>query len=106
MTDMMDSLVSTQWLEEPLGEADLRVVDSSWHMPKSGRSGRGDFLAAHIPGAVFFDIDELSDHSDPSPHMLPAAKDFAAAMTALGLGPDDPTRVFYKLPLHTPAPAA
>src|SRR4029453_16693966 len=103
MTDMMDSLVSTQWLEEPLGEADLRVVDSGWHMPKWGRSGRGDFLAAHIPGAVFFDIDELSDHSDPSPHMLPAAKDFAAAMKRPRIRRDDPNVALHNSPIHTAA---
>ena len=57
----MDSLVSTDWLARHLGEPDLVVVDSSWHMPASGRSGRDEYLAAHIPGARFLDIDEVSD---------------------------------------------
>ena len=57
----MESLVSTEWLAEHLREPDLVVVDSSWFMPASGRSGREEFLARHIPGARFLDIDELSD---------------------------------------------
>ncbi len=57
----MDPLVSTEWLAQHLGEPDLVVVDASWHMPASGRSGRDEYLAAHIPGARFLDIDELSD---------------------------------------------
>ena len=68
----MDPLVSTEWLAEHLGEPDLVVVDASWHMPASGRSGRDEYLATHIPGARFLDIDELSDHADPAPHMLPS----------------------------------
>ena len=71
----MESLVSTEWLAEHLGEPDLVVVDSSWFMPASGRKGRDEFLVSHIPGARFLDIDELSDHSDPAPHMLPSAVD-------------------------------
>ena len=61
----MDALVSTQWLAEHLGEPDLVVVDSSWHMPASGRSGRAEYLEPHIPGARFLDIDELRAKSDP-----------------------------------------
>ena len=64
----MESLVTTEWLADHLDDADLLLVDSSWHMPASGRSGREEFLAAHIPGARFFDIDEVSDRSDPAPH--------------------------------------
>ena len=61
----MDSLVSTEWLAEHLGEPDLVVVDASWHMPASGRNGRAEYLEAHIPGARFLDIDELSDNPIP-----------------------------------------
>ena len=61
----MDPLVSTEWLAQHLGEPDLVVVDASWHMPASGRSGRDEYLAAHIPGARFLDIDELSDKAEP-----------------------------------------
>jgi thiosulfate/3-mercaptopyruvate sulfurtransferase len=85
----MDSLVSTQWLAEHLGESDLVVVDSSWHMPATGRSGRSEYLAQHIPGARYLDIDEVADRSSPVPHTLPSAADFGAATQALGIGRDD-----------------
>ena len=75
----MDSLVSTQWLAGHLGEPDLTIVDSSWHMPATGRNGRREYLEAHIPGARFLDIDAVSDRSSPAPHMLPSAAEFGAA---------------------------
>lgn len=99
----MDSLVSTDWLEKHLGEPDLVVVDASWHMPASGRSGRDEYLQAHIPRARFLDIDRLSDHSNPAPHMLPGAEDFAAAMEGLGIGRDDRIVVYDNSPIHTAA---
>lgn len=85
----MDPLVSTEWLAHQLGEPDLVVVDSSWFMPSLGRSGRDEYLAAHIPGARFLDIDELADRSNPAPHMLPSAAEFAAAMERIGIGSGD-----------------
>src|SRR5689334_25031769 len=85
----MDSLVSTEWLAAHLGESDLRIVDCSWHMPSLGRSGREEFLDAHIPGAVFLDIDEVADKANPAPHAMPTAADFGAAMSALGVGRED-----------------
>lgn len=85
----MDSLVSTEWLAQHLGEDGLVVVDASWHMPATGRSGRGEFLEAHIPGARFLDIDEVADKANPAPHSLPTASDFAAAMEQLGVGSSD-----------------
>jgi thiosulfate/3-mercaptopyruvate sulfurtransferase len=99
----MESLVSTEWLAEHLGEPDLAVVDSSWHMPSSGRSGREEFLAAHIPGARFLDIDELSDRSNPAPHMLPKADDFGAAMERLGIARADRIVVYDNSPIRTAA---
>ena len=99
----MESLVSTIWLEQHLGEADLRIVDASWFMPASGRSGAEEFRAAHIPGAVFLDIDELSDQADPAPHMLPSARAFGAAMERLGIGRDDRIVVYDNSPIHTAA---
>lgn len=99
----MDSLVSTQWLAERLGEPDLTIVDSSWHMPASGRSGREEFLAAHIPGARFLDIDEVSDHSSPAPHALPGAREFGAAMEAIGIGRDDRIVVYDNSPTRNAA---
>lgn len=99
----MDSLVSTQWLSEHLGDPDLVVVDSSWHMPASGRSGRGEFFAAHIPGARFLDIDEVKDCSSPVPHALPGAGQFAAAMEHLGIGSDDRIVVYDNSPTRNAA---
>jgi thiosulfate/3-mercaptopyruvate sulfurtransferase len=99
----MDSLISTQWLAHHLGEPDLVAVDSSWHMPASGRSGRAEYLAAHIPGARFLDIDELSDSSNPAPHMLPTAEQFACAMEELGVGSDDRIVVYDNSPVRNAA---
>jgi len=99
----MDSLVSTAWLAEHLGEGDLVVVDASWHMPASGRNGRDEYLERHIPGARFLDIDELSDHSNPAPHMLPTGEDFAKSMENLGIGSADRIVVYDNSPLRTAA---
>ena len=99
----MDSLVSTDWLAQHLGEPDLAILDSSWHMPASDRSGRDEFLKAHIPGARFFDIDDLSDRAHPAPHMLPSAADFGQAMERLGIGREDRILVYDNSPIHTAA---
>jgi thiosulfate/3-mercaptopyruvate sulfurtransferase len=99
----MESLVSTEWLAGHLGDPDLTLVDSSWHMPASGRSGREEFLQAHIPGARFLDIDEISDHSSPAPHMLPGAADFGTAMERLGIPRSGRIVVYDNSPIHTAA---
>ena len=99
----MESLVSTDWLAEHLGEPDLVVVDCTWHMPASGRNAAREFLDAHIPGARFFDIDELSDRSNPAPHMLPRAAEFGQAMEQAGIGRDDRIVVYDNSPIHTAA---
>jgi len=80
------NFVSTEWLDAHLGDPDLRVIDSSWHMPTSARKGDAEFRDGHIPGAVFFNIDEIADASTGLPHMLPAPRAFAKAMAELGLG--------------------
>jgi thiosulfate/3-mercaptopyruvate sulfurtransferase len=99
----MQSLVSTDWLEQHLGEPDVVIVDSSWFMPASGRVGRAEYLQAHIPGARFLDIDELSDDNHPAPHMLPSAAAFGAAMERLGIGSDDQIVVYDNSPIRTAA---
>ena len=99
----MESLVSTDWLAENLGQPDLVVVDCSWHMPASGRSGRDEYLRAHIPGARFLDIDEVRDHSNPAPHMLPSADEFSGEMEAIGVGRDDRIVVYDNSPVRTAA---
>ena len=82
----MNPLVSPAWLAERLGEPQIRIVDSSWYLPKAGRDGKAEYAARHIPGAVYFDIDAVSDQTSPWPHMLPPAPQFAAAMEGLGIG--------------------
>jgi len=99
----MDALVSTDWLQQHLGEPDLVAVDASWHMPASGRGGRDEYLAAHIPGARFLDIDALSDRTNPAPHMLPGAADFGRAMEELGVGRNDRIVVYDNSPVRTAA---
>jgi len=99
----VDDLVTSAWLADNLGAADLVPVDCSWFMPASGRSGRGEYLAAHIPGARFLDIDALSDPANPAPHMLPPAADFGRAMEAIGIGRDDRIVVYDNSPLRTAA---
>jgi thiosulfate/3-mercaptopyruvate sulfurtransferase len=99
----MDSLVSTDWLAQHLGEEGLTIVDSTWFMPASGRSGHAEFLEHHIRGARFLDIDEISDRSNPAPHMLPTAKQFGGAMERLGIGRDDRIVVYDNSPIHTAA---
>src|SRR5574338_1190702 len=99
----MESLVTTDWLARHLGDPDVVVVDASWHMPASGRIGRDEYLERHIPGARFFDIDELSDRSNPAPHMLGSADDFARAMERLGVGSGDRILVYDNSPLRTAA---
>jgi thiosulfate/3-mercaptopyruvate sulfurtransferase len=99
----MDSLVSTEWLAAHLGDPGLSIVDSSWHMPASGRTACDEYLKVHIPGARFLDIDELSDRSNPAPHMLPSAEEFGAAMERLGIGRGDRIVVYDNSPIRTAA---
>lgn len=79
-------LVSTEWLAQRLGNPDLRVLDATYHLPNLKRDARAEYAAAHIPGAVFFDIDAIADASIPLPHMLPPPARFAEAVGALGIG--------------------
>jgi thiosulfate/3-mercaptopyruvate sulfurtransferase len=99
----MESLVSTQWLTDHLGEPGLTIVDASWFMPASGRNGREEFLRAHIPGARFLDIDAVRDSSNPAPHMLPSADTFARAMEEIGISSDDRVVVYDNSPIRTAA---
>ncbi len=81
----MPALVSTEWLAARLASSDVRVLDGSWYLPQSGRNAALEYAAAHIPGAVFFDLDAISDHSSSLPHMLPSADAFSEAAAALGI---------------------
>ncbi len=82
----MDSfLVEPQWLEERLGDTEMVVIDCSWYIPEAGKSGHEEFVAAHIPGARFFDLDEASDPTSTYVNMLPSAGRFAETVSALGI---------------------
>ena len=80
------TLVSTDWLAAHLKDPDLRVLDASWFMPDQGRDARAEYAAAHIPGARFFDIDEISDQRSALPHMAPPVEKFMSRMRAMGVG--------------------
>ena len=81
-----DALVSTEWLAAHLSAPDVRIVDGSWYLPTARRDAKAEYAEWHIPGAVFFDIDEIADTSNPLPHMLPSPEKFAARVRKLGLG--------------------
>ena len=89
-----DPLVSTEWLAAHLGDANVKVVDASFKMPGVTPLPVDDYLAAHIPGAVFFDVDAVSDHGSPLPHMYPDAAQFARDVGALGISSGDTVVVY------------
>lgn len=78
-------LVSTQWLAERLADPKIVVVDGSWYLPAMGRDGKAEYQDMHIPGAVFFDIDAISDPGSELPHTLPSASHFGDAVGKLGI---------------------
>ncbi len=90
----LPALVSTDWLAARLGRPGLRVLDGSWYLPATGRDPAAEYIAAHLPGALFFDLDAASDAASPLPHMLPPADEFARRMGALGLGDADDLVVY------------
>jgi thiosulfate/3-mercaptopyruvate sulfurtransferase len=79
-------LVATEWLAEHIDAPDVRIADASWYLPEKIRDPKAEYQAAHIPRAVFFDIDDLSDETSALPHMLAPAPKFASRMRKLGLG--------------------
>jgi thiosulfate/3-mercaptopyruvate sulfurtransferase len=83
-----DPIVSTDWLAERLADPQVQVIDASWFMPGASRDPKAEFVAGHIPGAVFFGIDEVCDRASDLPHMLAEAKAFQTAMRELGLRKD------------------
>jgi thiosulfate/3-mercaptopyruvate sulfurtransferase len=89
VTDTIPALVSTEWLAGRLNQPGLRILDGSWYLPNSGRDARAEYAAGHIPGAVFFDLDETSDRTTSLPHMLPPEREFSEAMSRLGLNDGD-----------------
>jgi thiosulfate/3-mercaptopyruvate sulfurtransferase len=79
-------LTETEELARELDAPDLVIIDASWHMPSEGRNAREEYLAEHIPGAIFFDIDEIADTKSDLPHMLPPPEKFSSRMRAMGVG--------------------
>lgn len=81
-----DALVSTDWLVRHLDAPDVRIVDATWCLPAQNRDPKAEYAAAHIPGAVYFDIDDIADDSSSLPHMLPSPAKFSSRVRRLGLG--------------------
>lgn len=86
MADDPKTLVSTDWLAQHLKDPDLRILDASWYLPDANRDPKAEYKDAHIPGARFFDIDEVSDGRSDLPHMAPPAEKFMSRMRAMGVG--------------------
>ena len=101
----MTPLVTTEWLAAEIGKSDLRVIDATLIPPGETGDARAAFEAAHIPGAVFLDLDEVVDSASPLPHMLPPPEKFASRMQALGLGDGSRIVVYDNSPLHSAARA-
>ncbi len=80
------TLVSTDWLEAHLKDPDLRILDASWYLPETGRDPKAEYAEGHIPGARFFDIDEISDQRSELPHMAPPPEKFISRMRSMGVG--------------------
>ncbi|MEM6309927.1 MAG: 3-mercaptopyruvate sulfurtransferase [Pseudomonadota bacterium] len=86
MSDDPKTLVSTDWLAAHISNPDLRILDGSWYLPDAKRDPKADYDAAHIPGARFFDIDEIADLRSDLPHMAPPPEKFMSRMRAMGVG--------------------
>ena len=85
-SDDPKTLVSTDWLAAHLKDPDLRVLDASWYLPDAGRNAKAEYTAAHIPGARFFDLEEISDQRSALPHMAPPPEKFISRLRAMGVG--------------------
>lgn len=85
-TDDPKTLVSTDWLAAHSKDPDLRILDASWYLPDAGRNALAEYNAGHIPGARFFDIDEITDNRSSLPHMAPPPEKFISRMRAMGIG--------------------
>lgn len=80
------TIVSTAWLNANLKDPDLRILDASWYLPTESRDPKAEFDASHIPGARFFDIEDISDHRSNLPHMVPPVEKFLSRIRELGVG--------------------
>lgn len=98
-------LVTTDWLASHLSSPDIAIVDASWHLPSAGRDAKSEFIERRIPGARFFDIDEIADTDSPLPHTLPSAEKFASRMRRMGIGDGKRVIVYDSLGLYSAARA-
>ena len=96
-------LVSTDWLAEHLHDRNVVPVDGSYFLPTQQRDAHAEYRDGHIPGAVFFDIEAVSDHSTDLPHMLPGTTQFGQAAAALGIGETDTIVVYDSIGLYSAA---
>ncbi|KAG9153236.1 hypothetical protein Leryth_026162 [Lithospermum erythrorhizon] len=94
MMSTNEPIVSVDWLHASLGEPDIKVLDASFYMPNERRNPLQEYQVAHIPGALFFDIDGIADRTTDLPHMLPSEKAFVAALSALGIENNDRVVVY------------
>jgi thiosulfate/3-mercaptopyruvate sulfurtransferase len=101
----MAQFVTTDWLTEHLHDPDVVVVDASWYLPSAERDARSEYLAGHIPGAVFFGIDDIADKQTDLPHMLPLPEQFGAQVGALGIADTDTIIVYDEPGLYSAARA-
>ncbi|WP_296764435.1 3-mercaptopyruvate sulfurtransferase [Sediminimonas sp.] len=97
------TMVSTDWLAAHIKDPDLRILDATWFMPDDGRDARAEYRACHIPGARFFDIDEISDHRSDLPHMVPPVEKFMSRLRAMGVGDGHQVVVYDALGLFSAA---
>ncbi len=103
MEPALESLVDTHWLAAELTAPDLRLIDCTWFLPGERRDARAEFGAAHIPGAVFLDLAELVDTTNPAPMMLPSPEKFASRLSRLGVGDGNRIVLYDNSPHHTAA---
>ena len=92
-----EALVSGEWLTEHLSDPDIKILDCTWHHASTNLDGRTQYRGRHLPGSVHFDIDHVADTSNPLPHMLPSAADFAKKVGLLGIGDGDRVIVYDRL---------
>ncbi|RMF38480.1 MAG: 3-mercaptopyruvate sulfurtransferase [Alphaproteobacteria bacterium] len=96
-------LVSTGWLEDHLAAPDLRILDATYFLPDAGRDARAEYAAGHIPGAIFFDIDQIADTTSTLPHMVPPVEKFISRMRRMGIGDGHRVVVYDALGLFSAA---
>jgi thiosulfate/3-mercaptopyruvate sulfurtransferase len=95
------AFITTDYLATNLWNSHIKPVDASWFLPDSGRNAKQEYLKSHLPGAVFFDLDDIADKNSPYPHMLPTLDDFAIKIGALGISNHDRVVVYDSMGLFS-----